>query len=223
MTTASKVRASVSEAIKSVVFRHTTLGAPKYEYCIEPIQLATLINEYERTRGVVGSLVEIGVARGMTTRFLCEHVIRQGDERVISYFALDTFSSFLESDVEHEINIRGKDGSKLHGFSYNDYNAWKRNFEPFPFVKAIVGDCSTFDYGSIGPIRMAFLDVDLYLPTKGALSKIYALLSDGGTIVVDDVQDRSIYDGAYQAYVEFCEEMNLKPEIIGNRCGIVRK
>jgi hypothetical protein len=213
----------ILEKFKSFAFKYTNLGAPRYDYCIEPIQLATLINEFERTRQLSGSIIEVGVARGMTTRFLCEHITREGLSKSVKYFALDTFNSFLESDVNHEVNARGKSSKDLTGFGYNDFSVWQNNFRDFPFVKAIQGDCSKFDYTSIGPIRLAFLDVDLYLPTKGALPLIWAQLQDGGVIVVDDVQDKSVYDGAHQAYMEFCSQLNLTPQVIGNRCGILKK
>jgi hypothetical protein len=49
------------------------------------------------------------------------------------------------------------------------------------------------------------------------------VLVDGGVILVDDVMDKSMWDGSYQAYMEFCEEMGLEPEIVGNKCGVIRK
>tara|TARA_B100000575_G_scaffold126396_1_gene100800 strand:+ start:1671 stop:1919 length:249 start_codon:yes stop_codon:yes gene_type:complete len=75
----------------------------------------------------------------------------------------------------------------------------------------------------MSPIRLVFLDVDLYLPTKKALTKVFALLEDDGVIIVDDVMDDNCWDGAYQAYIEFCNEQNITPEIIGKKSGIIRK
>ena len=45
----------------------------------------------------------------------------------------------------------------------------------------------------------------------------------GGVIFVDDVLDNTAYDGAYQAYMEFCNENKIQPKIIGNRCGVIYK
>jgi hypothetical protein len=42
-------------------------------------------------------------------------------------------------------------------------------------------------------------------------------------ILVDDVLDNCCWDGAYQAYMEFCGELNIKPTIVGNKCGVIRK
>ena len=73
------------------------------------------------------------------------------------------------------------------------------------------------------PIKLVFLDVDLYLPTIKALRRIFSLLEEDGVIIVDDVMENNTWDGAYQAYMEFCKELNITPEIIGNKSGIIRK
>jgi hypothetical protein len=213
----------MKEIVKKLAFRYTSIGAPHYPYCLEPIQLAALINAMDSVAGISGNVLEVGVARGMTTRFLCEHIVREEREAEFTYYALDTFSSFTKQDVEFEVKNRGKPQESLRGFGYNDYQVWKKNFEQFDFVTAIQGDCSSFDYSTIAPLKLTFLDVDLYRPTYHALPKIYEQTVAGGIILVDDVQDKSIYDGAYEAYMQYCREANITPEVIGNRCGIIRK
>ena len=64
----------IKEFFKKLIFRYTNFGAPKYEYCIEPIQLTTLINLFEELKNTNGCLVEVGVARGQTTKFLAQHI-----------------------------------------------------------------------------------------------------------------------------------------------------
>jgi hypothetical protein len=189
---------------------------------VEPLQLATLITELDRVKDSPGAILEVGVARGMTTRFICEHLAQsqRTNERL---YAIDTFESFTPSDIHHEIRVRGKNREELTAFGYIDFDKWKKNFEAFPFVKACKSDCSTFDYHRIGPIKLAFLDVDLYLPTKQALGRIFEELSEGGVILVDDVKKNLNWDGAYQAYVEFCSERSLRAEFLGVKCGIIRK
>jgi hypothetical protein len=211
------------EAAKSFVFRHTKLAAPRYPYMAEPIQLATLVSEIDRLKGAKGNIVEIGVARGMTTRFLCEHIRRQNLQDTLTYYAIDTFQSFTEESLEHEVKHRGKSMHSLRAFEYNDHETWKRNFSEFPFVKTIKSDCSIVDYGSIAPLKLTFLDVDLYLPTHKTLPKLYEATVSGGTILVDDVMDNNVYDGAYQAYMEFCRDLKVDPIFIGNKCGMIRK
>lgn len=213
----------LKETLKAIAFRYTRLGVPTYPYCIEPIQLATLINEFERVKHIQGNVVEIGVARGLTTRFMAEHIKNQKLATSLDYFAIDTFASFTETDLDYEVKNRGKNLQELRGFEYNDYDVWKKNFAEFPFVKAIQSDCSVFDYSSIAPIKLVFLDVDLYLPIQKTLPKIYSALVSGGAIVVDDILNQTTYDGAYQAYMEFCASHSIEPKIIGNRCGIIYK
>ena len=211
------------ETAKSFVFKYTTLGVPTYKYNIEPIQLAALINEIERLKKVQGNIVEIGVARGLTTRMLCQHIVNQKIDSTLTLYAVDTFDSFTDEDLDYEVQKRGKLLPELKAFGYNDYEVWKKNFIQFPFVQAIKSDCSAVDYTKLGPIKVAFLDVDLYLPTKKTLTKIYDVLVSGGVILVDDVLANNKYDGAYQAYMEFCDEYKITPHIIGNKCGLVVK
>lgn len=213
----------IKEALKAIAFRYTRLGVPTYPYCIEPIQLATLINEFERVKQLKGDIVEIGVARGLTTRFMAEHIKNQNLATSLTYYAIDTFESFTASDLEYEVKNRGKNLQELRGFEYNDYDVWKKNFINFPFVKALKADCSDFDYVSIAPLKLAFLDVDLYLPIQKTLPKLFEALVPGGSIVVDDILNNTTYDGAYQAYMEFCAQHNIAPQVIGNRCGIIYK
>jgi hypothetical protein len=207
---------------KRIIFRYTSFGAPQYLYNIEPIQLARLVNEIERLKNVGGSICEIGVARGMTTRFLAEH-LRQSGLAEQKIYAIDTFKSFLEADVDYEIKNRGKTKDSLIGFGYNDYRTWLNNFGEFSSVVPIKADCGAFDYKSIAPIKIALVDVDLYLPTRTALSRIFDNLVMEGVILVDDVKANEVYDGAYEAYMEFCSEYGIRPEVIGNKCGVIRK
>ncbi len=211
------------ELAKKIAFRYTKLGSPTYAYCLEPIQLASLVYEFERLKQTHGNIVEIGVARGMTTRFMAEHIINQKFDRLLTYFAIDTFDSFLDEDLIYEVSERGKVISELTAFDYNNFEKWKQNFSDFSFIKAIKSDCAKVDFSLIGPIKIALLDVDLYLPTKKTLYKLYDVLAPGGVILVDDVRNNCNYDGAYQAYMEFCSEKTILPEIIGNKCGVLRK
>ena len=97
------------------------------------------------------------------------------------------------------------------------------NFSAFTFVEAIKSDCSLIDYTKLEPIKFTFLDVDLYLPTLKTLEKIYDSTVEGGVILIDDCLDNNQWDGAYQAYVEFCTKKSIEQKIIGNKCGVIYK
>ena len=213
----------VKEFGKKVAFSYFKLGKPQYPYNVEPIELATIIIELERLKDTKGNIAEIGVARGLTTRFICQHLTSEKIDNNVIYYAIDTFESFTKDDLKYEIEHRGKNLVDLKGFEYNNYDVWCGNFEEYSFLKAIKSDCSLVNYDEIGPLKLTFLDVDLYIPTKKTLSKVFKATVGGGVILIDNVEDNSTYDGAYQAYIEFCSEMNLPVTMIGNKCGIIFK
>lgn len=209
--------------VKLLVYRYFNIRSPKYPYMVEPSQLALLVNELDKLKDSESGVIEIGTFRGMTTRFLCEHITKQNLNN-ISYWAIDTFNSFEEEDVDFEVVERGKKRSSISSaFKVNDFDIFKKNFKDFPFLTAIKDNCTEVNFEAMKPIRLVFLDVDLYLPTIKVLRTIFNLLEEGGVIIVDDVMENNTWDGAHQAYMEFCEELNITPEIIGNKSGIIRK
>ncbi|CDO59080.1 hypothetical protein BN1012_Phect866 [Candidatus Phaeomarinobacter ectocarpi] len=210
----------LKEFFKQVVFRHTSLGAPRYQYNIEPIQIAEIINGIERSKANSGGcVVEIGLARGLTSKLIAEHIKRQSYDTM--FYCLDTFSSFTKADLEFEYQTRGKTRGELVGFSYNDFEVWKSNFVQYPFVQPIQTDVSEFDFSTIAPINFCFLDVDLYVPTKKALENMLPHMAPGGVIAVDDVLDNNRWDGAFQAFMEFVSENRLLHRVSGNKCGVI--
>lgn len=75
-----------------------------------------------------------------------------------------------------------------------------------------------------GPIAFALLDVDLYKPIDDILPKLYAQLSDGGLIVVDDcVPGHPYWEGAYLAYRDFASKIGAPEEIVSDKFGLVCK
>ena len=208
--------------LKILFFRYTPFAKPKYPLKIEPIQIAYLINEIEKLKLVQASILEVGVGKGLTTRFLAEHIESQKMEKNNQYVALDTFSTFEESDCKYELLVREQNITKKK-MVYNDFKTWKKNFKKYNFIHPIQEDCKHFDYNSIAPIKITLLNVKYYLPTKIALEKIYSATITGGVIMVDDVQLGDVSDGAYKAYYEFCDENNIIPKIIGNKCGLIYK
>ena len=209
--------------IKVFLYKCFNLKSPNYPYMIEPCHLALLINEIDKLQDKPSSIIEIGAFRGMTTRFLCEHITSQ-ELNNIHYWVIDTFNSFVKKDIDYEVTHRGKNRSSISsGFLVNDFITFKNNFKQYSFLNVIKGNCSEINYEVMKPIRLVVLDVDLYLPTKKALNEVFALMEDDGVIIVDDVMNNNRWDGAYQAYFEFCNEQNIIPEITGKKTGIIRK
>tara|TARA_X000000368_G_scaffold334298_1_gene271727 strand:+ start:2089 stop:2742 length:654 start_codon:yes stop_codon:yes gene_type:complete len=209
----------IKERIKKFLFRFTKIGAPSYSYNLDPLQLAEIINSLEKVKNTQGVICEIGVARGMTTRFICEYL--KGMNSKPKFYCIDTFDSFVKEDVQYEIEKRKKNRSELIGFSYNNYESWKKNFQEFSFIKAIQQDIKNFDFGKIKPIKFALLDVDLYLPTLSALNNLKDNMAKGGILMVDDVSEDNSWDGANQAFHEFVKQNSLKFKLIGKKCGLI--
>jgi predicted O-methyltransferase YrrM len=165
-----------------------------------------------KTEDVQGDVVEIGCAKGGTTvriaKFLRE---TESSSRVIG---IDTFEGFTESQFEHDAAL-GLGRHKRSSFSINDI-AYARSYaarEGFPeteFVKSDVFELNLSDL--TGKIRVALADVDLELPTKASLEKIYPLLEPGGFIVVDDFVNKGYGAGVKRAVEAFCSELVIDYE-----------
>lgn len=214
-----------SEVAKSLAFRYTRLGRPTYRYQLEPLQLAEIVLAIEavaQDRDDPMTIVEIGVARGMTTRFIAEHVRASG--YAVKYYCIDTFSSFTDADLAYEEQHRGKSRNEMRHFTYNDFDAWKANLAEFDFITAIQADAGAFDYGGLGPIDFCFLDVDLYRPTLAALERLWPNMASRSVLMVDDVnKDDRLWDGAHQAFFEFAEAHRLPFRLTGKKCGVLWK
>ena len=93
----------------------------------------------------------------------------------------------------------------------------------YPNVTVHKADAKNFDYGALGPIAFALVDLDLYRPVKESLERIFPQMAPGGVILVDDCGEGEggRWDGAYQAFREFCAERNMSPRIVCQKIGII--
>lgn len=194
-----------------------------YPYMFEPKQLVFLTEYVRAAARVPGCFVEAGCSRGATTVFLNRFMNGEGIER--DYYAIDTFSGFVDEHVEHETKTRGKPVSlKGHQFIENT-KAWfdrSMTLHGIKRVKSVEGDVTKFDFSTIAPIAFCLLDVDLYKPISDVLPKIHGNMSPGGIIVVDDCKSAELWDGALQAYEEFVQQKGLSKEITAGKLGIIR-
>ncbi len=214
------------EFAKRIAFRSrlfAKLSRPRYPYNLKPGQLASLVDALDETRHLNGSVVEIGVGRGMTTVFLKRHMKETGDTR--RFICVDTFTGFLPEDVAYEREHRGKDEPELGGFAYNDPAVFRRNMDDLGLdrIDVVQKDCGLLTKEELGPVSLALLDVDLYLPTKRSIGTIYDALQAGGIMMVDDVTEGTVYDGAAAAYFEFCKERGITPRVVANKGGMLSK
>jgi hypothetical protein len=193
-----------------------------YPYLFEPKQLIFLTEYIKATRSVPGCFVEAGCAFGATTVFLTKFMNSEGIER--DYYAIDTFSGFVDEHAEYEIKNRGKPASLTGHFTEN-MKVWfdrSMTLHDVKRVKSVQSDVTKFNFSAIAPIAFCLLDVDLYKPIKDVLPKIYGAMSPGGIIVVDDCTATGFWDGALQAYEEFVQQKGLSKEIVAEKLGIIR-
>jgi O-methyltransferase len=196
---------------------------PPYPYMYSPAQLAYLCESISELGDVEGSIVEIGSAYGNTTVFLNEHMRCTGISR--HYVCVDTFSGFTARDLEDEVSQRGRRPPQ-RAFHINKRKWVQRTLDVNHAnnVTLYEADAVRFDYTKIAPIAFCLVDVDLYLPVKAALDRVFDLVPAGGRIVVDDCARRNeAWDGAYDAYCEFVGERGLEQRILLDKLGIIDK
>ena len=199
----------------------------KYRYAFTPGQLARLTALATEAVAAPGDFCEIGCYRGYTTVFLNKHLDAIAPHK--RYLALDTFGGFVAADVAHEAQARGKvsvdDRRALGKFTVNSQRWFERTMLFNGITRVTAHAAAVQDFAFPAEVRYCFvlIDVDLYLPTKAALEKLWPLLSPGGVIVVDDCHEGHVYDGSRQALQEFCTAQGLRFEVVETKLAVLRK
>lgn len=171
-----------------------------------------------------GIICEIGVGGGATSVFLNQANIDRINPR--PFYAIDTFYGFKEEDIRFEIKNRDKKFNYHYSYRSNTKDWYTKTLIAHGIKNANVIKCDAklFDFGKIPKIAFCLIDIDLYVPTKNVLPKVYNNLIPGGVIIIDDCSPlKSKYDGAGEAYREFCKEINQQEEVIFSKLGIIRK
>ncbi len=193
---------------------------PSYRYMFSPEQLWSLCQVAESVLPLGGAFAEIGVYDGETTLYLHRHLDGKGDAP--TYYCIDTFSGFTDEDIR---------GERERGKAY-DYKEWfvnsKERFQRTMHINGlnrtvvVQADAGTFDYSSLPRLSFALVDVDLLRPVRAALAGCWERLLPRGILVVDDCDaSLSIWDGAYEAYVDFCRERELPVDIRYGKLGFL--
>lgn len=214
----------VGQQLKKILYY--TPAAPfichRCQYNFSPAQLGFLCDCIDGSVHLPGPILEIGCFVGCTTVWLNKHMHAAKTEK--PHIAIDTFSGFTEADIKYEVQQRGKSGRQMReGFAYNSQRWFDKTIEVNQIrrVKSIQGDASELDYTPYRNISFALIDVDLYLPVKKTLERIWPLMAQGGIIVVDDCVAGQCYDGALQAYCEFMEHEGLPQKIVHTKLGLI--
>ncbi|MBK9248504.1 MAG: class I SAM-dependent methyltransferase [Ignavibacteria bacterium] len=165
-------------------FRHATMA----------LAFQRVINE-----NIEGSIAEIGVYRGETSKFL--HNL--APER--PYYLFDTFEGFPEQDLEQN----GKNDQRFRDTSIESVLATIGDVLNVHPRKGYVPDTFT----GLEQLQFAFvlIDLDLYAPTVSSLEFFYPRVSRGGYIIVHDYNSPESNWACKRAVDEF---MNDKPEFV---------
>ena len=219
----SFLRSKVKSLLKQVAFStplHRSLFNP-YSFMYSPSELMFLTQCISDAQAVPGCFIEAGCAYGATTLWLSKYMEDQGIER--DYYAIDTFSGFEEEHVNYERDQRNKSARALYSHFGDNKQAWfdkTMALHSVHRVRSIQSDVGRFNFTALSPIAFCLLDVDLYLPIKAALPKIYQAMSPGGVLVVDDCWRDDKWDGALQAYDEFTAATGIERRIVGRKLGV---
>ncbi len=223
MSVSGHIRRLVKDiSLRTGVYTQTFFDV--YPYMFTPQQLIFMCQCLKESAMISGCCLEAGCAYGATTVFLNKFMKDESIDK--QYFAIDTFSGFPEEHSNFEIKQRNKRKKIKNSFSENKQSWFNYSLQRSGIggnVHSIAGDVTKFDYSSLGPISFCLLDVDLYLPVKDSLPKIYHQLSPGGIMIIDDCKPNCDWDGAYLAYQEFCHNFGIKEEIHHEKIGVLRK
>jgi len=188
-----------------------------------PAQLILIADLALQASKVAHNFYEVGCGHGDTTVFLKKLLDERGVDA--SYTVIDTFQGFLDRDVVYEVNQRHTPDTIRQRFAKNKVDWVAKRFRVNGVsIDVFKQDACTFDFGSRGSIAFCLLDVDLYLPTKDLLPKVYDHMVEGGVLIVDDCdQGHPEWNGAYSAFMEFVQSRNIRHSIMLQKLGIIRK
>lgn len=164
---------------------------------------------------VKGDFAEFGVHRGITTHILarlCDS--RYAPDRAI--WGIDSFEGVSEPN-EEDISVFGHKRWKKGSLKYDNYeylkNELSKNKTTVHLIKGwipeILAQCD------VKQLAFAYVDVDLYEPTRASIEFAYPKMTTGGIMVFDDYGN---YDcpGARKAVDEFfAGKENVLPLIDG--------
>ncbi len=185
---------------------HTMIGLVRLEnlqFCIEDI----IRNNVE------GDLVETGVWRGGATIFMRIILTKYGIENKIVY-ACDSFDGLPKPNVEE---FPEDAGDRHYTFDElkisleevkNNFKLYDVLDEKVKFIKGYFEE--TMKNSPIGKLSLLRLDGDMYSSTWIVLENLYAKLSVGGYLIVDDYSLK----GCQKAINDFRKIKNIKEPIM---------
>lgn len=167
--------------LPDAVRKNTLIDRPRYE------RLKQFI---EQTEHLEGDVVEVGVYKGGTAYFFCQHTTKK-------VYLFDTFEG-LPAVTAHDLHHKGdfKDTSIRH---VTELLAGFTNFSIYQGVFP----AENAKYVEFKKFSLVHLDVDIYPSVKECLAFFGTRMAAGGIIVLDDYNARTC-PGAKVAADEYC-------------------
>lgn len=171
------------------------------------------------TRAVPGAIVEIGCFQCGTSAWASRFLQAIGDRR--PYICIDTFSGFPDDQFSHDVAL-GTHESRRRGFRANSPDLVRQLLARWKCqsIRLVQADIVTMSAAELpDAIAVALIDVDLHVPTRTALEKVYPRLAPHGAILIDDCVDNNLFRGAKIGYRQFVSDHHL-PEryVFGMGC-----
>lgn len=191
-----------------------------------------LMGLLQQTQGLEGCVAECGCWKGLSSFLTC-HAMRDADPgfRGENYFVFDSFEGLSEPTsadrIEKSVILKGRDrrGAALKpaGAYAATLEDVKRVLSEFPDVTFIKGwipqslsDLPDRKY------RFVHIDLDLYIPTKGAAEYFLPRMVTGGLVVCDDYGSL-FWPGAKQGFDEAAEMHGLRVLSLSSGQGVLIK
>ena len=178
---------------------------------------------YQKIVGVPGCILEFGVQWGSTlSQLISLRGIYEPYNHLRHIYGFDTFEGFFRTSKTH-------DGSYLRDTDYSVYPGYEAHLEkilqihenncPLSHIKKfslIKGDASKTSLRWIKDnpqaiVAMAIFDMDIYQPTKDALTAILPRLTKGSLLVFDEL-NCPVFPGETKAVREVLGLNNIKLE-----------
>lgn len=215
------LRYKISTFLKKIVIKYNLFGDyifPSYKGGLRPSQLYQIMKHIYETDSNQISLIEVGIARGISTVFL-EEALKYTQKKT-NYFCLDTFSGFDKESVLLEKKISGNKFS-WDNYDYLNYDSYenavikknlKLNLIKQEEYKKKLEDIK-FD--------VVILDVDTELATLEYLEYFHKKMKPNGLIIVDDACENTKYSGALRAYQKFCKKTKISEKYLFPKSALI--
>jgi len=193
--------------VNILLFLKKNLFIDGKKHYINPHEYVTLFNHCYSCKDIVGNFIEVGTYEGNSSK-LISFVSNLANKNFITIDTFDGLSKLSRYDTTFF----------KHQFTSN-YENIKNELNKYN-ITVIKGESPTIinDYNE--PIAFVHLDVDIYDSCKNNILFFYNKISNGGKILIHDINAT----GIKMAIKEFQTENNIKLNIITDASyGIITK